>query len=393
MIQLIWKIWPKRIKCDPISHGNILSEVSMEPDQQAAYEAEAESYFDSIRVPFEQTLRATKLDYPKFFARLAWLSGFVGVATIPLLSNRVIASLFHTKSLNFLGKSYEIQPLAVEVFIWCAVLGPMGFGGIARVISKGRELTRAQKPLPPYQMAFALSYAIKQELAHFERNKMELHQKEIINLWAKLLTYLRWTLDLSLSVENASFHRLPPPTYLVAPHALLIAQTFNWEITEQSAYTVIAGLNLLHSRVTPRLSNGRDLQSVTNILRRLGNFLYTCIPEHRKDSERALWGYSELHGCVDALCKLPEEAVTPEATSAERFKAFFAIWAGVFTHSHVVVAFFAWWIVFQALFGALAAIAFHYFANLAMNSEAMIGLIGGPIAAAISMVGITRKIQ
>jgi len=65
----------------------------------------------------------------------------------------------------------------------------------------------------------------------------------------------------------------------------------------------------------------------------------------------------------------------------------------VFTHSHIAVAFFAWWILFQALFAALIVTAFHYFPNLTMNSQAMVALIGGPIAAAISMVGISRKFQ
>jgi hypothetical protein len=242
-------------------------------------------------------------------------------------------------------------------------------------------------------MAFALSYAIQHELGHFERNKMELHHRKIMNLWAKLLTYLRWTLDFSLDVDNASFHQLPPPNYLVAPHALHTASAFNWEITEQSAYKVIVGLNSLHLRVTPRLTSGSDLRTLSCIFRQLGNFLYTCIPEQREDGQKALWGYSELYKCVDVLRELPLVAVAPEPTSAERFKAFTAIWSGVFTHSHIVVAFFAWWFVFQALFAILTVIAFHYFPNLTMNSQAMVGLIGGPIAAAISMVGISRKFQ
>jgi len=154
----------------------------METDQQATYEADAESYFESISVPFERTLNATKRDYPRLFVRLAWLCGFVGIATIPFFSTRVVVSLFHTQSVNLLGKTYQIKDLATAVFVWCGAVGSMLFGGIVRISSRQSELNRAGKPLSPRPMAFALSYSIVRELGHFERNNMELHRRKIIEL-------------------------------------------------------------------------------------------------------------------------------------------------------------------------------------------------------------------
>jgi len=367
--------------------------MSFDPDNQVNYELEVESYFESIRAPFEQTLKATKKNYPKLFVRLAWLSGFIGISAVPFFSSRVAISIFHTQSINLLGKTYEIKEIASGVFVWCGMLGTMVFGGIIRILSRFSELNRAGKPLPPRHMAFALSYAIVRELDHFERNKMELHQRMITNLWGKLLTYLRWTLESSLAPESTSFHKLPPRNFLVVPDAQRIAESFNWVLLDKPAYSIITGLNNLHLKLSPRLSTGFQVGSLIPVFRQLGNFLYTSIPEHRKDERLALWGYSELSRCADTLNSMSRMAEVKEATPAERFKAVFARCGAVFTHSNIAVAFFAWWFVFQALFAALIATAFHYFPNLTMNSQAMVALIGGPIAAAISMVGISRKFQ
>jgi hypothetical protein len=63
----------------------------------------------------------------------------------------------------------------------------------------------------------------------------------------------------------------------------------------------------------------------------------------------------------------------------------------VFRHPNIAVTFFAWWLIFQTLFVALIGASFRFFPTLTMNSQAMVGLIAAPIAAAISMVGISRK--
>jgi hypothetical protein len=290
----------------------------------------------------------------------------------------------------FFGRPHEIKNLTEQVFLVCA-LGTMVFGGIIRVLSQVYEIGRAKGPLVPPQMAFSLSYEIANELEHFERNRMEIHRRKIINLWTRQLTYLRWIFDSQMTPDSASFHRLPDRYFLVALNAQRVAEALNRACVEKPAYAVITGLNTLHYKVTPRLLAGSDSQTLIPIFRQLGNFLYTFIPEHRKNEEMVFWGYSELKKCIDGLNALRGVEVTAEQTAGDRARAFLTLCSGAFNHSHIAVAFIAWWVVSQALFAISTIIVFHYFPSLIMNAQAMVALIAASVAAAISMVGLSRK--
>lgn len=169
----------------------------------------------------------------------------------------------------------------------------------------------------------------------------------------------------------------------MAPYAQRFAEALNWKEVDKTGYGVVNALNSLHSKVSPRLQNDQDVPILKEIFRGMGNFFYTTVVQCREG--QASWGYGELLRSAETINGLA--AITQQQPS---HRAPF-LSAKVFTHANIAVAFMAWWIVFQTLFAVLIILSFRFFPTLTMNSQAMVGLIAAPIAAAISMVGISRK--
>jgi len=356
---------------------------------EAVFEAKVQAYFDSIRPAFEQTLRATATDYSKFVLWLAWLIGLIGITALPFSLAHVRNFVFHGNSVTLLGKNFDVQDSAFFVFIWCAMIGPVLLAGITRSLVRSAQFKRSKKPLTPPRMAFALSYVITSELEHFDRNRIDYHRTKATELWKKLLTYLALILTPERS-EELSFHDLPAAEFSLMPRMMLIAKVLDWESLDKPAFEIISGLNQLHSKISRRLLDAVDRETLIEIFRRLSHYFYTWTPEHKNEEQLTFWGYSELQKCVTVLNSLPVLERT-QKSRLRRARRFLAMCGASFTHPHVAVAFFAWWITFQVLFGILVFAAFRFFPNLSMNSQAMVALIGGPIAAAISMVGISRR--
>jgi hypothetical protein len=70
----------------------------------------------------------------------------------------------------------------------------------------------------------------------------------------------------------AHFQSLPKEDYVVAPYAERFAKALNWNEVRKSEYDVIAALNSLHSKISPRLQNGQDSPQLKPRYRQL--FLY-----------------------------------------------------------------------------------------------------------------------
>ena len=354
------------------------------------YAAGVDAYFESIRLPFEQTLRGTAKNYQKLLIRLAWVSGLMAIGALPFFSNRIVTSIFHRSSLDLIGKSVAISDIGGALFS-CGLLGILIFGMIGRAYARVAELRRAAKPLRPRLMAFAASYAIAASLERFERTKVEYHHTGAIELWPKLLIYLRWILD-SFSLEELSFHAFPPPEFSVAPQAMAIAATLNWKDTDKPAYEIISGLNQLHRKVSPRLLAGRDTAALVKIFRHLSHFLYTSIPGHDSDEPLVAWGYSELTKSVVLLDSLPSgESVGVKDSGSRSVTAVLSVCTALFNHPQILIAFFAWWILLQGLFALLIFAGLRLLPNLKIDSTIMVALISGPILAAISIVAVSRK--
>jgi hypothetical protein len=365
----------------------ISKKLNMQPGDAADYEAGAKTYFESLRQPFEQTLKATHRNVPKWLVRLTWLIVLIGIATAPFTSTRVVSFVFNQNSYTVFGKSHPVTETAGFILVWCFI-GTMAVGFFLHSIAKELELKHAKRPLSQQVMAFVLSYAILRELESFERSNLPHHRQAAIELWAKLLTYLRWTLQ-GISADAAHFHGIPSGDYPVAPYAEHFAKALNWNHVRRPEYEVTAALNSLHSKVSPRLQEDRDyrdLPRLREMFRGIGNFFYTSIVQSDDDEGRASWGYEELLRAAEIVNNRLSLIMEPQSPQHAPFLS-----PKVFTHANIAVAFLAWWIVFQVLFIALTSMSFRFFPTLTMNSQAVVGLIAAPIAAAISMVGISRR--
>lgn len=361
---------------------------NMQPGDAANYEAGAESYFESLRRPFEQTLEATKKNRPKVVIRIMLILVVITILVLPFCWTWIVMFVFHQNTYTLSGKPHPITETAGFIVFWC-LIGAGVVGMFVQGVMREYELKSAAKPLSAPAMVFALSYTILRELESFERSNLPHHRQTIMELWAKLLTYLRWALQGSISSEAAHFHGLPASDYRVASQAENIANALNWNEVRRTEYDVIAALNNLHSKVSPRLQRSedyrRDLPRLKTMFRGMGNFFYTTIVKSRFDNVgQASWGYDELVGAAKIVNNLsPIMAESPRRAHL--------LSAKVFTHANLAIAFLAWWIVFQTLFVVLIFAAFRLLPALSMNSQAIVGLIAAPIAAAISMVGISRR--
>jgi hypothetical protein len=352
---------------------------NMQPGDAADYDVEARAYFESLRQPFEQTLKSTRKPYVKWVERVIGLTACVGLAALPFVSSRVVTFVFHQQIFTFSGQPHEITQAANAVLF----LSLMGATAVMILHSfvEHLEQKNAISPLSQRVMVFALSYAILRELESFERSNLPHHRQIATELWTRLLTYLRWTLE-NRCPGMTHFRQLPSSDYAVAPYAQRFAEALNWKEVNNVEYGVVSALNNLHSKISPRLQNDQDLPLLKEILRGIGNFFYTTVVQRREG--QASWGYSELLRSAEIINGLAP--ITRQEGSHRSFLS-----ARMFTHTNIAVAFMAWWMVFQTLFVVLIILSFRFFPTLTMNSQAMVGLIAAPIAAAISMVGISRK--
>jgi hypothetical protein len=363
-----------------VRNAKISKKLNMQSGDAAEYEAEARTYFDSLRQPFEQTLKSTRHNYAKWVERVIVLIGSIGLVALLFTSSRVVAFVFHQNTFTLSGKPHELTEMASFVFLISA-LGTMMVGLVLHTLVQNVQIRQAVNPLSQRVMVFALSYAILRELESFERSNLAHHRKTALELWKKFLTYLRWTLQ-DISAGTAYFHDLPPKDYLVAPCAQQFAEALNWSENRKPEYNVVAALNSLHSKLSPRLQNGQDMPVLKMIFRGMGNFFYSTVVQQR-DRQHS-WGYGELLRSAEIINGL--SVTEPQGSQRASFFSF-----TVFTHPNFAISFFAWWLVFQTLFVVLIGLSFRFFPTLTMNSQAMVGLIAAPIAAAISMVGIARK--
>ncbi len=183
----------------------------MQPGDATDYEAEARSYFESLRQPFDQTLDATRKNRPKLVVRIALLVALIGISAIPFASTRVVTYVFHQNAYVLFGKLHPITETAGFVIAWC-LIGTMMLFSVIHSIAQQSELHSAINPLSQKVMIFALSYAIVRELESLQRTSLPHHRQSALELWGKLLTYLRWTLRALLPIQRI---------FTVFPHQII----------------------------------------------------------------------------------------------------------------------------------------------------------------------------
>ncbi len=184
---------------------------NMEPGDATDYEAQARSYFDSLRRPFEQTLEATRKNHPQLVVRISLLIALIGVCALPFTSTRVATS----EHVRVLGQVPHNNGNGGHHLRWC-LIGCM-VGLLLQGVMRELELKSAAKPLSAPAMVFALSYAILRDLENYERSKLPHHRQTVIELWGKLLTYLRWLCRVTSVRKQRTFTTFPRQTIMLLP--------------------------------------------------------------------------------------------------------------------------------------------------------------------------------
>lgn len=358
---------PRKLNMQPIDDADA-----------AQYEANAREYFESIREPYEQTLRTIRKKAPtKWVVGIIYLIALVGVLAIPFASSHVVSFVFHQNTVLIGG--HAITEIASGI-IFFSLIGAV-FGLFAYEAAQGIQMRAAIGTLSQPVMVFALSYAMLRELENFQHSSH--HHQTAVDLWGKLLTYLRWTLSGGMSIAIAHFHGdVPSLDYPLASDAERFATTLHWNEVRKAEYDVVVGLNKLHRKLSQRVVKGLDVPAVKNVLRGIGNFFYASIS--RDDHAQLTWGYGELVRAMEIVNLLPLMAPEPKRAPVISIK--------VFTQGNVVVSFLAWWMLLQVLFAVVTFIAFRLFPALSMNAQALVTVVAGPIAGAIAIVvGVSRK--
>lgn len=355
-----------------------LENSTMQPSDAPQYEAKAREYFESIREPYEQTLRTIRKKTSAWVSRIIAVIVCLGVVAIPFASSRVVSFVFHQNTVSIGG--HAITEVAGYTIFW-SFFGSMILGLFVYGVTKDLQMRAAIRPLSQPVMVFALSYAMLRELENFQHSSH--HHQTAVDLWGKLLTYLRWTLqDMQGAITH--FHDVPPSDYPLASYAEHFAGALRWNEVRKPEYDVVVGLNTLHTKLSQRIVKGLDVPALKNVLRGIGNFFYASIAQNRDDHLQLTWGYGELVRAMEIVNSLP--LMPPEPKRAP------VISVKVFTQGNVVVSFLAWWMLLQILFALVTFIAFRLFPALSMNAQALVTVIAGPIAGAIAVVvGISRK--
>lgn len=358
---------PRKLKMQPLDDADA-----------AQYEANAREYFESIREPYEQTLRTIRKKTSVWVSRIIAVIVCLGVVAIPFTSSRVVGFVFHQNTVLIAG--HALTEIAGYAIFW-SFFGSMILGVAAYGVAKNLQMRAAIKPLSKPVMVFALSYGMFRELENFKHSSH--HHQTAVDLWGKLLTYLRWTFQ-GMSIEFMHFDDVPSSDYPVASYAEHFAAALHWNEVRKPEYDVMVGLNNLHTKLTQRVVRGLDVPTLKNVLRGLGNFFYSSIAQDRDDHAQLTWGYGELVRAMETVNRLPLMPPEPKPAPFISIK--------VFTQGNVVVSFLAWWMLLQILFVVVTFLAFRLFPALSINAQALVTVIAGPIAGAIAVVvGISRK--
>jgi hypothetical protein len=336
-----------------------------------------QAYFDSIRSAFDAGNIATRRNYDSFLILSMLLLFLTAILMLIVSFTTTYRQLFSSRDRAdivafFIGGGAMMAASFLFIFV--------------RPMIHALETKRGSKSLTPRQMLFSLCWTIADELEKFERNRLIHLQKQILQLWAKLVMYFRWNFDL-VSYETVSFHYLPSPGSRLAPRAEAVAIALNWRSTQPSTYKIVNSLNELHLKVSPRLKEGKDVPQIVIALRHLGAFVYSTL---QQDQVVAVWGYEELLKFAETVSALPTVQVPVETEPGLPKRVFLKV-GGWLRHPSIGVAFFSWLVLFEVLFVAFCFFAFRVYPSLRINETIVAMLIGGPIAAAISMLAVLRK--
>jgi hypothetical protein len=257
-------------------------------------------------------------------------------------------------------------------------------------------------------MRFALCLAITKELDKFRTNRLQQHADRAFEYWNAF-----WS-ELCGSFRRLTFvaeSRIVDPTdrygtsYIdIACSLQAFCATYPWLQLDTKSQKVVDALSQLHSQLNDRIKDKKDLSAVTDLLRDLGAYLYSAIPEASDidsvgESNVSAFGNEKLYGFAEKLLALPSYRSEPPPISERRAlaqRAFYEIvrFSAIYSQENPFLLFAAWSLSTGVIVSLLIWGAFHFFPAMTMDSTVVSLLIGTPLlvgAAALTLTGRGRR--
>lgn len=394
---------------------------------ETEFSVEVDEYFASIEDAFENELQLAE--------RRGIVERAVGpfiffavLSVIPLfpLMAWLLVRFVHP---NWRPITFGLAIPANSFLLWWVVLVSISLP-TAVVVNKldNRRIARgSNEHLGAPLMRFALCYAAANEIGNFAKNRLPKHLSLARDYWRQLRPMLARMLnphayrivsrplepshmmsetDHDLTADQLSLGTMLEPWMSIShsffPQIAMLQKRHSWFKLDPRTAKIVDAFDSLPGKISGRLQDKKDLQSVASVLRELAQFLYSMIPEvssveGREATVTTARGEQSLLQFADDLASLP--AYRPEPRPLERkekVKSDFAIavngFASLFGHDNLLIRFFAWWGLAQGLVVIATILASHYVPGLRVDSTLVSFIVGTPLlVAAAALAAAWRK--
>ncbi len=355
---------------------------------------EIRDYFNSIRDEFKETFAASrKTDV------LGSLSTFATV----LLIFSVIPALPYaaTRVARWLNISYQINhhPIPFRSFwFWWGILVCLLIlvVYVFHKLESSRKKRESSSRLSKAQMRFALTYAIVDELADFQKNSRPSHIQHALDYAEGLFKAIPALLVPNLDIIHAY------PTGELRQHIdpLSSYRRFSWFRLDPKTENILVAFRKLRSKIHDRIKDKKDLSAVTQILQELALYFYAEIPELQSDDKPGENSYAQvgeqaLEKFAQAVEQLPSySSERPPSTVEEKIQKKVSgkieRIGGLFMHPNFFACFITWLIFLAIVVCGGVWGAKHFAPDLKLDSTLVALIIGVPVAGAATLTGLSR---
>lgn len=392
------------------------------------YRTEMGEYFSSLQDSFQSSLHSVH-EEDSLQSALVWTIIASVFSVIPLLPLIIWGGIRYFAS----GWTAAVKgvPLPVQSFLfWWALLGVISIAVAVglNTIEKRRSKRREAETLDAAPMRFALCNAIAQEIDHYTKNRLPKHIERAGLYWRRLLPMLVRMLNpldghfvreayevTSIGAPELDINTIAPELrergfitgpglwkYRSAfPQVDLLRTSHSWFKLDPTTTKIVNAFNTLPLKLTERIKDKKDLPAVEAVLRSLSVYLYSVIPEvssiEDSDSSIKQFGEDSLIQFADSLDHLAPYRAEPRPLGSKekvtfKFTSAITCIAGLFCHDSLLVKFFSWWLLVQALVVVAIATASHYVAGLKLDSTLISLVVGTPLlVSAAALASPLRK--
>jgi len=369
-----------------------------------------EEYFRAIEQSFRDTLeQQSAFWWPGQLASLIFRAGPLGpiLLVIPflfgLVIGRVLIWLIHPQNTQpkWLGSTLSSPPfwgfVAVVVF--------MAVSMFLVVVHEDSKRTTSANWLSPAQMRFCYCYGFAAEVAHYQSDRLPKHLDNAFHLWKLLLNLLKAEFNGERvlfplpSVSDVLIDAKAPPPLLPALVNRL-RQSFSWFRLEPETAKIVDALEEFPSKLNLRIRDGKDLPILSEVMRCLGDYMYSRLPEIAPESEQAqrglaAWGETRLVNFSEKLVALPQYSWASEPAKQPAWVKRAGRWiygqTAVFSHDNVLICFMAWLIASGAIVAIAIKALLHWLPTIKFDSTLASVAISAPLITAATLVALSRK--